>query len=358
MFENIKEAIKSGQFKVSSDGKMKGVHLLGYKSKNKKNGKEYGYTTEAVANAAPSYKGLSIYINHDHENPSRNLEDKIGIVEEAYVVESIGLCGDVQLNTGHPMYAAVKWWAEHSPNDIGFSHTAEARFDMSTNNYTEIRNPKSVDLVATPATTNGLFAAVKESAVTEGLISDKIDERRVNLIHSAICDLFYSMYYNENKPLTQKELAVRFVPVLKDAIVELSNFAGETTQESEDMDLTKLTIEELKTARADLVTLIASEALQAEKDLTSKVSEAVKALPETAKSALFMEQVREHIKAGKDAAALVADRADMFKAVSEAAQTEKPVTTGAKTAVETVAESTKTGKSISEEDILAKIKKK
>lgn len=314
-FDNITEATKlPGKLKVDKDGKVKGVHLLGMKSKN-----GYNYAFEAIQKSHKEYVGLDIYLNHDLEKPAeRDLKDKIGFIEDTTVSESVGMLGDIQLNTEHPYYGAVKWWIEHNPKKLGFSHVAEARLDRTTKTMTEIRKPKSVDLVATPATTKGIFAESFHD-VSEGVVEDKINERRFNLIWEATVSLYYDIAYPMGKTLTDSEKAVKFIPVLQDTISELSKF--KQVKESV-MDLSKLTIEELKAGRADLVELIASEAVKAEQAIDAKVAESVKDIPEKGKTKVFLTLVRESVKAGKDITDLIADRKEAFSTVVETVTTQ------------------------------------
>jgi hypothetical protein len=270
---------------------------------------------EAITDAHKLYEGLDIYLNHSDptETGDRDVTTKIGFITSTSVKESVGMLGDVQFNTKHPHYEAMKWWVENQPNKIGFSHIAEAKLDNATKTMVAIRKPKSVDIVSRPATTNGIF---KESfsSVSEGIVEDKVQERRVSLLVSAFNNLYYESEYNQGKPLTQDELAVKLTPVVQDLLQELSK--NELTKEST-MDWKDITIEGFKEHRSDLVTVIASEAVKAEKDIDAKVIEATKDLDAKAKSKLFMTQVRESIVAGKDVAELIADRKEVFATVVE-----------------------------------------
>jgi len=311
MFQNILESVKFGSArKISETGLLSGVHLLGLESKN-----GYKYAIEAITDAHKLYEGVDIYLNHadPSETGDRDVTTKIGFVTTTYVKEAVGMLGDVQFNTEHPHYPALKWWVENQPNKIGFSHIAEAKLDNSTKTMVAIRKPKSVDIVSKPATTNGIF---KESfsSVSEGIIEDKVDERRTELLVSAFNSLYWELSYNQGKALTQDELAVKLAPVVQDLLQELTK--TETTKESE-MDYKDIKIEDLKASRADLVSVIASEAVQAEKDIDAKVVEATKDLDDKAKSKLFMTQVRESVVAGKDLTDLIADRKEIFKIVVE-----------------------------------------
>jgi hypothetical protein len=348
----LKEAVSNtSKLRVTESGLVKGVHLLGYKSKNKKNGEFYSYAKEAVISAAPAYVGLPIFLDHNEEG-GRKFVDQIGIVKETSVVD-VGMIGDIQFNTEHPFYAATKWWIENRTETVGFSHDVIAKFDTSLNSYVEIVKPKSVDLVVDPATTKG-FAY----RATEGVVQDKLDERRVQDIFSAINELYYMAYYNSKTPLTQPDFALKLIPVLQDGIVELNSVANKpNVQKESDMDLTKLALEELKSARPDLVAMIAKESVDAENAVLAKINDATKDLPASAKSKVFMDLVTENIRAGKDVAGIVADRKELVS-VTESAKNEQPQTTGAKKVDKTEAVKESTKVDLSDDSILSMVNKR
>lgn len=295
------EAIKSigaknKKYTVSSTGVIKGVHILGYVSAN---GGEY--TKEAMVAAAESYVDVEMYMNHDFDDVQRNngASDKIGYILETKHEDEHGLVGDVQLNTGHPYYEAIKWWVENRPDMLGLSHVAPTR--REGNKIVEIGKPYSVDFVDKPATTQGMFAVS-----TEGIISDTIKKDMVQHIWNALTTQYYTLAYPLNSsPLTQEEIAVKLVAVLKDASSELKSI---TTSKESIMDYTTLTLENLSENRKDLIQTIQKAAVDAHLAIEAKVSDAVKELDPTANTEVFRGVVRESIVAGKDVTALVADR--------------------------------------------------
>jgi hypothetical protein len=130
--------------------------------------------------------------------------------------------------------------------------------------------------------------------------------------------------------LTQEECALQYIPVLQDAIAELTKLGNSktTTAEQESvMDYTKLTLDDLKAKRPDLISTIASEALVAERALDTQVSEATKELSTEAKTPVFMKLIRESLVAGKDVTELVNDRKIVVApVVVESAPAKKPET--------------------------------
>ena len=68
------------------------------------------------------------------------------------------------------------WDAEHAPENVGFSHNVEARVGRRGDRVVveAIIRVQSVDLVADPATTRGLF---ESAAVEAGSVKGKVPFR-------------------------------------------------------------------------------------------------------------------------------------------------------------------------------------
>jgi len=96
--------------------------------------------------------------------------------------EAGGLFGDLFYNPKHPLAEQLLWDAEHAPHNVGLSHNVLARTTRrgKTVAVTEIVSVLSVDLVADPATTRGLF---EEQSVqtTEPDTSTHAEEQSQNL---------------------------------------------------------------------------------------------------------------------------------------------------------------------------------
>ncbi|MBQ1278352.1 MAG: hypothetical protein IIY07_06875, partial [Thermoguttaceae bacterium] len=73
--------------------------------------------------------------------------------------EENGLYGDFHFNPKHPLAEQMLWDAEKAPENFGFSHNVEAvvRLENGAQIVDKIVRVRSVDLVADPATTSGLF---------------------------------------------------------------------------------------------------------------------------------------------------------------------------------------------------------
>lgn len=137
-------------------GIIRGVKLLGYKSKNGRR-----YTNEAVKKAVPLYDGAKVYVNHPRRSDAgedRPFQDWVGTVENP-AERSDGIYGDIKLRKESTHYRGIIEAAKRFPKDVGFSHVAEG--DSSVVSDTEIvesiNEVFSVDLVTEPATTRGFF---------------------------------------------------------------------------------------------------------------------------------------------------------------------------------------------------------
>lgn len=291
------------------DGKFLNVHLMGFKSKNVVEGQKepYIYTTLALQEAVAEkvYDGLDVYLGHPPKGfkGDRDPKDKVGFVEETSFDEAVGIKGNVKFNTAHPYYESVKWWAENHPERLSFSPRSATVYNKKTNEVVKIRKGKSIDVVSNGATTNGLFS--------EGVIADKIqvseDSDKLCDIMNVAANLFYEARYPLGQTLTPQEAVVKCLSVANDLVAELKKLTTTSTQEST-MEYKDLNIANLKAQRPDLVTLIASEAVTAETKITTELEEAVKDLPESARSKTFMTTLRKAKLAGDDIADLVADR--------------------------------------------------
>lgn len=136
-------------------GVLRGVKLLGLESRNGRS-----YRPQALAQAAALYEGAKVNVNHPKGGPyaPRDYQDRIGVIRNV-AARGDGLYGDFHFNPRHALAEQLLWDAEHAPENVGFSHHVEARTARSADRVTveEILRVQSVDLVADPATTRGLF---------------------------------------------------------------------------------------------------------------------------------------------------------------------------------------------------------
>jgi hypothetical protein len=142
-------------------GVIRGVKLLGLESRNGRT-----YLPEALAQAAPLYENAKVNVNHPKGNPSgpRDYQDRIGTIRQVTIRAGEGLFGDFCFNPKHALAEQLMWDAEHAAENVGFSHNVEARVGRRGDRVVveAITRVQSVDLVADPATTRGLFESAAE----------------------------------------------------------------------------------------------------------------------------------------------------------------------------------------------------
>ena len=136
--------------------RLRSVKILGFTSTNGRT-----YELEAVRRALPLYEGARVNINHPAGAAAgpRDYHDRLGVLVDVQLDEGQGLFGDLFYNPKHPLAEQLLWDAEHAPHNVGLSHNVLARTARRGDRtvVTEIVAVVSVDLVADPATTRGLF---------------------------------------------------------------------------------------------------------------------------------------------------------------------------------------------------------
>ena len=163
--EIVQEFVDSRGIALQSDrsnGVLRGVKLLGLRSKNGRT-----YREAALRSAMSLYEGAKVNVNHPAGDPlaARDYRDRLGVIRNVCVKPGDGLFGDLHYNPKHALSEQLAWDAEHAPENVGLSHNVVARTtrqgtDLVVEAITRVR---SVDLVADPATTSGLFEHKKPS---------------------------------------------------------------------------------------------------------------------------------------------------------------------------------------------------
>lgn len=137
-------------------GVLRGVKLLGLASRNGRT-----YREEALRYAAPLYEGAKVNIDHAPGGPlaPRGYRDRLGVVKNVELRPGEGLFGTLVFNPKHALAEQLVWDAQHAPENVGLSHNVLARtaWDQGREVVEAIDRVQSVDLVADPATTCGLF---------------------------------------------------------------------------------------------------------------------------------------------------------------------------------------------------------
>ena len=178
-FKNLSIRLAS-KLRVDADrGVLRGVKLLGLTSKNGRN-----YQPQALTAAASLYEGAKVNVNHPKAGTAgpRDYQDRLGSVRNIVFREGEGLFADLHFNPKHALASQLAWDAEHAPEQVGLSHNVLARtaHDGTTLVVEEITKVESVDLVADPATTRGLF----EQTSTASQLQEQVDrlERELRIV--------------------------------------------------------------------------------------------------------------------------------------------------------------------------------
>lgn len=155
----VQEYVDSAGAKLRVDtgrGVLRGVKLLGLQSRNGRR-----YAEGALSKAVGLYEGSKVNVNHPMRDPlsPRDYRDRLGVVRNVRMAPGEGLFGDLHYNPKHALAEQLAWDAKHAPENVGLSHNvlARTRADGDGLVVEAISRVQSVDLVADPATTRGLF---------------------------------------------------------------------------------------------------------------------------------------------------------------------------------------------------------
>jgi len=203
MTETLQEFVDSRGIAMRVDrqaGVIRGVKILGLQSRNGRT-----YLPEALAQAARLYEDAKVNVNHPKGSAAgpRDYQDRMGVIRNVAVRAGEGMFADFFFNPKHQLAEQLIWDAEHAPENVGFSHNVEARTSRRGEQVVveAITRVESVDLVADPATTRGLFEArtaetaggaadvrPEISAVLGSLGIDDLKQHRPDLIESLCRD--------------------------------------------------------------------------------------------------------------------------------------------------------------------------
>lgn len=162
-------------------GVLGGVKLIGLTSRNGRR-----YREDALAKAAMLYEDAKVNVNHPKDGPlaPRDYQDRIGVIRNVEFRAGDGLFGDLHYNPKHALSEQLAWDAQHNPRNVGFSHNVQARLsrDEAGTVVEEIVRVQSVDLVADPATTEGLFEQTENSPRWDALTLETLRMHRPDLL--------------------------------------------------------------------------------------------------------------------------------------------------------------------------------
>jgi len=163
MTELIQEYVDSRGVALRVDaraGVLRGVKLIGLESQNGRR-----YRPAALAQAVGLYEGAKVNVNHPKQGPlaPRDYQDRLGVIRQVEFRPGEGLFGNLHFNPKHALAEQLVWDAEHNPNNVGFSHNVLARLvrEGEAVIVEAITRVQSVDLVADPAATQGLFESTQ-----------------------------------------------------------------------------------------------------------------------------------------------------------------------------------------------------
>ena len=182
MTEILYETVHSENVQINREaGVIFGVKIIGCDSRNGRH-----YPNETLRQAIPLYENAKVNLDHPDGDPrkSRSYHSRFGMIRNVHLRENEGLFADFWFNPRHSIAEQLLWDAEHSPENVGFSHNVEAvvKRQHTTTLIERIVSVRSVDLVADPATTQGLFESVEPQTVTleqvERLIAERLREAK------------------------------------------------------------------------------------------------------------------------------------------------------------------------------------
>lgn len=146
-------------------GIIRNVKIIGLTSRNNRY-----YPESTLRAAAPLYENAKVNLNHPDGSPRdvRKYQDRFGLIKNVHLAPGDGLFGDFHFNPKHALAEQFLWDAENSPENVGFSHNVEAVVTLKDGQQTveKIEAVRSVDLVADPATTCGLFEQINTNEPT------------------------------------------------------------------------------------------------------------------------------------------------------------------------------------------------
>lgn len=159
----------------AEQGVIRGVKILGLESTNRRT-----YLRSALAEAVARYEGAKVNVDHPRHGAQgpRGYRDRLGVIRAARL-EPQGIFADFHFNPKHSLAEQLLWDAQHAPHNLGFSHNVVALTSTRGGRTVveAITHVHSVDLVADPATTHGLFEQ-SLSSQTEG---DQVDITQITL---------------------------------------------------------------------------------------------------------------------------------------------------------------------------------
>lgn len=184
MAELLQEFVDSRGVTMRVDrslGVLRGVKLIGLESRNGRR-----YRESALEQAKSLYEEAKVNVNHPKDGPlaPRDYQDRLGVIRGVELRSGEGLFGDLHFNPKHPLAEQLAWDAEHNPRNVGFSHNVLARLSREGEMTVveEITRVQSVDLVADPAATLGLYEQAEQTLRWDALTVESLELHRPDLV--------------------------------------------------------------------------------------------------------------------------------------------------------------------------------
>jgi len=157
--DEVCESLANSGAIVDRDASLiRGVKILGFTSKNKRT-----YPPEIVRQSVEQYEGKRVNLDHPDANQlgkPRSVRDRFGTLTGVRFVEGKGLFADLKFNPKHAAADQITWAAENDAGSIGFSHNATVKTRQGNDGNVVVEgilSVRHVDIVADPATTDGVF---------------------------------------------------------------------------------------------------------------------------------------------------------------------------------------------------------
>jgi hypothetical protein len=222
MSEPLQEFVDSRGLALRVDrehGVLRGVKLIGLESRN---GRRYQET--ALADAAALYEEIKVNVNHPAGGPlaPRDYRDRLGVIRNVEFRAGEGLFGDLHFNPKHALAEQLLWDAQHNPRNVGFSHNVLAKLQREGASVVveAITKVQSVDLVADPAATEGLFEqrGGETASVVEQLQAarEEIDQLRRQ-------ELVWRLAAKHRLPIADEKGEHGIKPALLETLFQLSD---------------------------------------------------------------------------------------------------------------------------------------
>lgn len=236
-------------------GIVRGVKLLGLRSKNRRN-----YNTKGVQTTAKTLlEGARVYIDHPAapETP-RSYRDSFGVIESVEFRPGAGHFGNIKYNPDHSLSKQFVWDVKNNPTALGMSINAKikpGRSDPNGDTIVEgLELVRSVDIVTKPATADGIFES--EESVEE---SEVMDLKTLREKHPELESQILEAHKSSTKE--SDELAT-----LKKRLADALEQAAALKLEGEQRKIRE-------TVEADFATILEGSVIGADKDLRKEVIE-------------------------------------------------------------------------------------